>query len=75
MVEVTKEQVAAAAKIGLGAARMAGAVATATGHGLLGGFLRNHHMGRAAINLGRVQFLGGKKMFDEGLRGLKSAQS
>jgi hypothetical protein len=74
MSELNKEKLLAAAKIGIGMARMASAVATASGVGVVGGFLRHHGMTRAATPLARRAFLGGKDMFVQGLTDWKAAK-
>ena len=48
MDDMTKAKLAAAGKIALGGGRIVSAIATATGHGLLGTYLKNHHMTAAA---------------------------
>lgn len=75
MDDKTKAKLIAAGKIGLGAARMASAVATATGHGLIGGFCRNHHGMRLAFHLGKLGLQGGRRQLDEGLAEWESAKS
>lgn len=75
MDDVTKAKIAAGAKIAVGAARMGGAVATATGHGMIGGFLKQRHLMNAAVRIGKRSFEGGKKMLDEGLADWKRADS
>jgi hypothetical protein len=56
----------AAGKIALGAARVVGGVATATGHGILGSYLRSHHQMNVAVRLAKSSIEGGGKMFKEG---------
>jgi hypothetical protein len=60
-------KVKAGAKIALGAGRMISGVLTATGHGLLGTFLKSHHLTRQGMMLGKYSIEGGKKQFDKGL--------
>jgi hypothetical protein len=67
MNENTKQKIVAGAKIGFGVARMASAVATAGGIGIVGGLLRHHGMLRAAGPIAKHSFLGGKEMFAQGL--------
>jgi len=54
-------------KMSLGAARVIGGLMTGTGHGLLGGFLRSHHMTYAAVRIGKNSIDAGGKMFRQGL--------
>lgn len=63
-----KRKVMAAGKVALGVGRIAGGVVTATGHGILGGFLRSHHMTRAALQVGKAGVEGGAKMVKEGMK-------
>lgn len=44
MDRTTEKKLKAAGKVALGVARIASGFATATGHGLLGGLFRQHHM-------------------------------
>ncbi len=67
MDHITKQRIVAGAKVGVGAARMVSAVATAAGVGLVGGFFRHHGMLRAAGPIAKHSFLGGKDMFVKGL--------
>ena len=62
-----KAQLVAAAKMAWGAFRVASGVATATGHGTLGAFCRNHHQIRTAAILAKGSIHGGVKTFREGL--------
>lgn len=74
MKDVTSKKAKAALKMAVGGVRMGGAVATATGHGVIGGMLRQHHMMRAAVPLAKAGFLGGKRMFEDGLAEWKEAE-
>ncbi|MDE2619300.1 MAG: hypothetical protein KGL54_03960 [Sphingomonadales bacterium] len=57
----------AAGTIALGAGRVASGILMATGHGLIGSFLRKHHMMRHAMRMGSESVKGGLKMVDDGL--------
>ncbi len=70
-----RNKVAAAAKMAFGAIRMGSAIATGLGVGVIGGALRQHHMGHAAMRLGKLGVEGGKRLFDEGLADWKQANS
>lgn len=65
MDELAKKRAMAAGKIAFGAARIAGDIATATGHGVLGSFLKSHHMTRQAMHLGKMGVEGGWKSPEE----------
>jgi hypothetical protein len=52
---------------------MVGGIMTATGHGLVGSFLRSHHMTLTALRLGKMSMEGGAKQFKQGLDDLKRA--
>jgi len=67
MDDMTKAKLAAAGKIALGGGRIVSAIATVTGHGLLGTYLKNHHMTGAAVRIAKVSLEGGMKMVDDGL--------
>ncbi|MFA5989925.1 MAG: hypothetical protein WC803_10015 [Sphingomonas sp.] len=73
MTHEEKAKLAAAGKMAFGAFRMGGAIATATGHGLLGGALKQRHMMHLAMRFGKAGFDGGRKMFSEGLAEWKGA--
>jgi len=73
MDESTKKRMLAAGKIAFGVARVAGGIATATGHGLLGGFMKSHHMTSQALRLGQMGVKAGMKTVDEGLDDWKSS--
>lgn len=73
MTDQEKAKLAAAGKIAFGAVRMGGAIATATGHGLLGGALKQRHMTVLAMRIGKAGFVGGRRMFEEGLAEWKGA--
>ena len=74
MEDITKKKIVAGAKVALGAARMAGAVATGTGHGLIGAALRQHHMMHAAGRLAKLSWDGGWAQFKAGIEEWKRAQ-
>lgn len=75
MDDVTKAKLIAAGKIALGAGRIASGLITATGHGLIGASLRQHHMMRNAFHLGKLSMMGGRRQLDEGLDEWKRADS
>lgn len=75
MTDQEKAKLVAAGKIALGTARMASAVATATGHGLIGTFCRNHHGMKLAIHIAKLGLRGGRKQLDEGIAEWKRADS
>jgi hypothetical protein len=62
MAEVIQRRLLAAGKIALGAARIVGGVVTATGHGILGSYLRSNHQTHVA----KSSIEGGGKMCQEG---------
>ncbi len=68
MDDISKQKLSAATKMAFGAARVASGVLTATGHGLIGSFLKSHHMTRQAVILGKMSVEGGSKHFTEGLQ-------
>lgn len=63
-----KDKLVAAAKIVGGVAQVIGGVATATGHGLIGGYLKQHHMMAQATQLGKRSVEKGSKLFKDGLK-------
>jgi hypothetical protein len=63
----------AGAKIAMGAGRMVSGVLTATGHGLVGSFLKSHHLMRQGMILAKHSIEGGKKQFDKGLEEWKNS--
>jgi hypothetical protein len=67
MDDLNKAKLAAAGKIALGGARVFSSVATATGHGVLGTYLRNHNMTAVAARIATSSMKGGLKLIDEGL--------
>lgn len=67
MNETTRLKLMAAGKVALGAGRIVSGFATATGHGLLGGLCRQHHMMAQAIHIGRRSAEGGFEMLKEGV--------
>ena len=75
MDDTTKAKLAAAGKNALGGGRVASAIATATGHGLLGSWMKNHHMTTLAARTAKAGMQGGLKMVDEGLADWKKANS
>ncbi|MFO0906376.1 MAG: hypothetical protein U0939_25445 [Pirellulales bacterium] len=62
------DKLKAAAKIVGGAAQVLSGIATATGHGLIGGYLRQHHMMAQATMIGKKSVEKGSKLFQDGLR-------
>jgi hypothetical protein len=75
MDDTTKSKLAAAGKIAFGGGRMVSALATATGHGLLGSYLKSHHMTGLAAKTAKSGMEGGMKMVDEGLDDWKKASA
>ena len=67
MDEVTQHKLKAAGKMAFGAARIAGGLATATGHGLIGAYCRKHHLMHAAFRLAKGSIEGGTAMVKDGL--------
>jgi hypothetical protein len=63
-----QDKLKAAAKIVGGAAQVVSGIATATGHGIVGGYLRKHHMAAQGIMLGKKSVESGSKRFQDGLR-------
>jgi X-X-X-Leu-X-X-Gly heptad repeat protein len=63
----TLNQLKGAGKMATGAARVIGGVVTATGHGVVGGFLRSHHMTAHAVRLGANSIKSGTKQIQDGL--------
>ena len=63
-----QKKLKAIAKVVGGAAQVVSGVLTATGHGLIGGYLRNHQMMAQASILGRKSVESGTKRFKEGLK-------
>ena len=74
MDDITKKKFIAGAKIAGGALRVGSAVLTATGHGIVGTFLKNHHMMHSAVRLGKLGLDGGLKMLDDGIEEWKRAR-
>lgn len=74
MEHITKQKIIANAKIGVGALRIGSGVATACGVGILGGFLRHHHMMSLARRIAVASVQGGKAMLDEGLAERRAAR-
>jgi hypothetical protein len=72
MDQKTKKTLIGTGKVIGGTARMISGVATATGVGLLGSFLRARHMQITAMRLGQLSFNGGKEMLKQGMKDLKS---
>jgi hypothetical protein len=70
-----KAKLGAAAKMAWGAFRVAGGIATATGHGTLGAFCRNHHQMRVAAAIAKGSIQNGVKSFREGLDDWNRANS
>ena len=63
----------AAGKGAVGAVKIVSGVATATGHGLLGAFLKSHHQMQAAARIGSMSFTSGRKLVSEGMRELQES--
>jgi hypothetical protein len=63
-------QLKGAGKMAAGAASVVSGVMTATGHGLLGGVLRSHHMMGHAARMGALSVRNGAKQFQDGLADL-----
>ncbi len=74
MEEITKKKLLAGGKVAFGAARIGCAYATLAGQGLLGAFLKQHHMMRQAPIIARVSAEGGQKMLMEGLKEWEDAK-
>lgn len=74
MTDSTTKKVKAAAKMAFGSFKIGSAILTGTGHGLLGGALRQHHMMGAAAQIAKRGVEGGKRTFDEGLAEWKEAE-
>lgn len=62
-----KAKIDAATKMAWGALRIAGGVATATGHGAFGTFCRNHHQMRLAAKIAAESIKNGARTFRDGL--------
>lgn len=73
MDDMTKAKLAAAGKIALGGGRIVSAIATATGHGLLGTYMKNHNMTALAARTAKASMEGGMKMVDDGFADWKKA--
>lgn len=73
MDESMKAKLAAAGKIAFGGGRVVSAFATATGHGIIGSYMNNHHMTALAARTAKAGLEGGLKMVDEGLDDWKKA--
>ena len=67
------KKVRAAGKILRGASQIVGGVAAATGHGLIGGYCRNHGMMNQARRYGAASVRGGKALLEDGVRDWKEA--
>lgn len=74
MTEQEKRKLIAAGKMAAGVLRMGSAIATATGHGILGAALKQRHMGHLAMRLGKSSFDGGRKMLEDGLAEWKKTE-
>lgn len=73
MTERDKGKFVAAGKIAVGVGQMGGAILTATGHGLIGSFLKQHHMTHLGMHLGKKGIEGGQRKLREGLAAWKQA--
>jgi hypothetical protein len=69
----TKVKIRGAAKITYGLVRGGMAISTGFGHGLLGGFLKNHHMTRHAGRLAKRQLDAAKETLDDGIKDWENA--
>lgn len=67
MEDLTKKKIVAAGKIAFGVARMISGIATGTGHGIVGAYLKNHRMQSQAMQLGKMGFEAGQKCANEGI--------
>ena len=74
MTNISQDKIIANVKIGVGVLRIGSGVATACGVGILGGFLRQHHMMSVARRIAVESIKGGKAMLDEGLAERRAAQ-
>lgn len=72
---MNKKKVQAAGKILRGVGQAVSGVATATGHGLVGGYCRRHGMMRQATRLGAASARAGKKTIEDGINDWKRASS
>lgn len=66
-------KIGAAAKMAWGAFRIAGAVATGTGHGLLGSYFRSHHQMNSARLIAKRGIEKGSQAFRDGLNEWRQA--
>jgi len=66
MPDKTKGKIKAVGKIVYGTVRVGTGIATATGHGILGAYLKSHHMQASAINIGLKGIDAGMKSLSEG---------
>lgn len=73
MTEQEKAKLAAAGKMAIGVGQMGGAILTATGHGLIGNFLKQHHMTRLGMHLGKKGVEAGQRTLKDGLAAWKRA--
>lgn len=73
MTEQEKAKLAAAGKMAVGVGKMGGAFLTATGHGLIGSFLKQHHMTHLGMHLGKQGIASGQRTLREGLAAWKRA--
>lgn len=63
----TARQLKGAGKMAYGAYQVASGIATATGHGLLGGLCRSHHLMGHAARMGALSVKSGVERIKEGL--------
>lgn len=73
MDDMTKAKLAAASKIALGGGRIVSGIMTATGHGLMGVYLKKHHHTAAAFHLAKSSVEKGQRLIDDGLADWKKA--
>jgi hypothetical protein len=75
MTAVEWARMKACGKVALGAAKMVSGVVTATGHGLVGTYCRNHRAIQAAIALGVYSLASGTEMIEHGIAEFKDASN
>ncbi|MFO0865264.1 MAG: hypothetical protein U0744_11555 [Gemmataceae bacterium] len=62
------DKLKAVGKIAMGVAQTASGIATATGHGIVGSFLRNHGAAASGMRLGTESAKKGMKAIEDGIR-------
>jgi hypothetical protein len=73
MDERMKCKIKAAVKIGFGVGKGVSAIMLGTGHGILGGFCRSHHMMVAAAKMAKQNLASAGKTLEDGMREWDSA--